>query len=411
MHATDRIDAETYHRDIVPGLLAGTRGTLAAAGLAGLDPLTLVVGDAAWTYRADDGRLRVEPADGESGARDTGTGTAASPDAGKGSVCVLSPDAWTDFVTQLRTAAALAIAGDVEVRRGTVLDLFAWEPALRALYQGIPIYRSTGPTVTDGAGRPVDLERAWTLGDTDADLAAFFEATGVMRVRGVFTAEEIAAFNAEVDRLADLARTDDGRSWWAAAEDGTDILCRMVYANDHSPLIAGLARDPRLLRLSGLLHPDLAACTDRMEGISVLLKPPGRLKGLANIPWHTDCGLGGHQLRCPAVAVGIQLTGSSPENGCLEAIAGTHGKTCPAPEKDDLAGLPHMSVPTDPGDVTVHIADVLHASPPPTGTGGRRTMYVTFYPPSLFETVGKGLAANDLIRSRSASELDASLGR
>src|SRR5688500_9934006 len=94
MRPADRIDAETYHRDIVPGLLAGERGHMAATGLDALRPLTLAVGDAAWTYRRQDGRLRVEPA--------------APAEERDACVCVLSPEAWTDFVTQLRTAAALA---------------------------------------------------------------------------------------------------------------------------------------------------------------------------------------------------------------------------------------------------------------------------------------------------------------
>jgi hypothetical protein len=127
--------------------------------------------------------------------------------------------------------------------------------------------------------------------------------------------------------------------------------------------------------------------------------------------WHTDCGLGGHQIMCPSVAIGVQLTGSTPETGCLEAVAGTHGRTCPPPDKGDLADLPYLSVPTEPGDVTVHIADVLHASPAPTGEGGRRTLYVTYRPPHLFEHIGPGLAVNDLIRSRTADQLEAGLGR
>jgi hypothetical protein len=394
MHAVDPIDAETYHRDIVPGLLAGERGLMAATGLGGLRPLTLRVGDSRWTYRGVDGRLRVEPGGRVSACE-----------------CTLSVAAWTDFVSQLRTAAALAIAGEVEVRDGTVLDLFAWEPVLRALYQGIPIFLPTGAALSDAQGQPVDLDRAWTLDDSDADLASFFAATGVMRVRGVFSPDEVAALNAEVDRLADAARPGDDRSWWAATDDGEDVLCRLVYASERSSAIAELAHDPRLLRLSSLLHDDLAPSTDRMEGIVALLKPAGRLKGLANIPWHTDCGLGGHPIMCPSVAVGIQLTGSTPETGCLEAVAGTHGKTCPPPDQGDLADLPYMLIPTEPGDVTVHIADVLHASPAPTGEGGRRTMYVTYRPPTLFENVGPGLASNDLVRSRSADQLEEGLGR
>ncbi|MEU0934003.1 MULTISPECIES: phytanoyl-CoA dioxygenase family protein [unclassified Embleya] len=391
----DRIDAETYHRDIVPGLLIGEAGKRAAAGLAGLEPLGLRVGEGAWTYRAHDSRLRV----------------VEGVDADATCVVRLSPDAWTDLVTLLRTAAALAIAGDVATERGGVHELFRWEPVLRALYQGIEIYLPHGTQVFDRHGRSVDTAAELTLDHSDRELADHFEATGVMRVRGVFSAAEIAVFEAEVDRLAAEARPDDDRSWWAQRESGEQVLCRIVYASERSAPIGALAHDPRLVRLATLIHEDLAASTDRMEGISVLLKPPGRLKGLANIPWHTDCGLGGHHIMCPSVAIGIQLTGSCAENGYLEAIPGSQGRTCPQPGAADLAELPHLTVPTEPGDVTVHMTDVLHASPAPSGEGGRRTMYVTFHPPTLFEHVGPGEAINDLIRSRSASELEAGLGR
>jgi hypothetical protein len=400
MLGNDRIDAWTYHRDIVPGLLAGEPGRLAAAGTAILGdhprPLTLVVADGAWTYRADDGRVRVEetPADGP------WTGCAVR----------LSQDAWTDLVRLWRSAAALAIAGEVEVLAGTTADLFAWEPLLRAVYQGIEVYVPDGRPLTDRLGRPVDPARVLSPDDTDADLAAHFEATGVMRVRGVFSPDEIAALGAEVDRLAARARPGDDRSWWADTPGGDQVLCRLVYAGEDSPVIAALAEDPRLVRLATLLHPDLKASTDRMEGIAVLLKPPGRLTGLANIPWHTDCGLGGHTVMCPSVAVGVQLTGSTPETGCLEAVAGTHGRSAPATAGDRGADSSYVLMPTAPGDVTVHVADVLHASPAPTGDGGRRTIYVTFHPPALFEHVGPGSAFNDLIRRRTAGEVDRALG-
>jgi ectoine hydroxylase-related dioxygenase (phytanoyl-CoA dioxygenase family) len=148
-----------------------------------------------------------------------------------------------------------------------------------------------------------------------------------------------------------------------------------------------------------------------MEGIAVLLKPAGRLRGLANIPWHTDCGLGGHLVYCPSVAIGIQLTAATRDTGCFEAIAGTHGASCRVPTADELETWPHLYVPTEPGDVTVHIADLLHASPRPTGDGGRRTIYVTFHPPSLFEHVGPGEAYNDVIRRRSAAQVADAVGR
>ena len=65
-----------------------------------------------------------------------------------------------------------------------------------------------------------------------------------------------------------------------------------------------------------------------------------------------------------------------------------------------------VAIDTEPGDVTVHVADLMHASPEPTGPGGRRTLYVTFYPPALWDHVGPGKAFNDVIRNRTA-EADA----
>jgi ectoine hydroxylase-related dioxygenase (phytanoyl-CoA dioxygenase family) len=167
-----------------------------------------------------------------------------------------------------------------------------------------------------------------------------------------------------------------------------------------------------LRRLVDLVRDDLQPTTDRMEGIGVVIKPPGKLRGLANIPWHTDCGLGGHLIQCPSVAIGVQLTDATPETGCFEAIAGTHGASCPVPTPEELQRWPHLLVPTQAGDVTVHIADLMHASPRPTGEGGRRTMYVSYYPPTLFEHVGPGEAYNDAIRRRTATDVaDALAGR
>lgn len=390
---TSLVDPVDFHRDVVPRLLA-ERGAAVAAALADEAPLAIRVVDAAWTYRVAAGTVVVD--DG------------VAPDAG--AVIELSGAAWSDLVELVRTVPALMISGDIAVT-GSASAVDRWERPLRMLWQGMPIVEPSAALLHDGVGRPIDIARTFTLDDTDDDLGAFLRAVGVMRVRGVFGADEIAALNDEVDRLAALARPGDDRSWWAQNADGNDVLCRLVYASERSPLIASVDEDPRLGRLAALVRGDLRPATDRMEGTAVLLKPPGKLRGLANIPWHTDCGLGGHRVLCPSVAIGIQLTSATPETGCFEAIAGTHGASCRIPTAEDLATWPHLLVPTEPGDVTVHIADLLHASPRPTGDGGRRTLYVTFHPPTLFEHIGPGEAYNDLIRRRTASQVADAVGR
>jgi hypothetical protein len=59
-----------------------------------------------------------------------------------------------------------------------------------------------------------------------------------------------------------------------------------------------------------------------------------------------------------------------------------------------------VAIDTEPGDVTVHIKDVMHASPEPAGAGWRRTMYVSHFPPKLWDHVGEREAFNDLVRNR-----------
>ena len=110
--------------------------------------------------------------------------------------------------------------------------------------------------------------------------------------------------------------------------------------------------------------------------------------------------MGGHAVFCPNTSVGIQLTGSSAATGNLAVVPGSHGQTLAYDWERRLTGVPVVHVDTQPGDVTLHVADVMHASPEPTAEGGRRTLYVTFYPPALWDHVGPGEAFNDVVRNQ-----------
>jgi Phytanoyl-CoA dioxygenase (PhyH) len=313
-----------------------------------------------------------------------------------GAVAVrLSRRAWDDLVGQVRTFVGLYLGDELVFERGGFGQLADWDPVLRYLHAGLPPY---DPTEVDFGGR--DPAATFDAGTDDAELAAQLRTMGYLHVRGVFSAEEMEGANREVDRLAAAARPGDDESWWVTAEDGSRALCRLVYASLRSPYLASLEGDPRVRRLGTLLDPHLRTAPDRMEGAAVLLKVPGATTGLSNIPWHQDCGTGGHAVFCPSVAVGIQLTGSSAATGNLRVVPGSHGKVLHHRWQDHLAGVPVVDVDTAPGDVTVHVQDVMHASPRPTGAGRRRTMYVTHYPPALWDHVGAGQAFNDLVRNR-----------
>jgi ectoine hydroxylase-related dioxygenase (phytanoyl-CoA dioxygenase family) len=348
-------------------------------------PLTIRTETTCVTYRVDGDRITVGP--GEDG--DT--------------VVALSDAAWHDLQGLLRTFIHLYLAGELVFERGGFAQLADWDPALTYLHGGIPPYRPEGVDL-----QGLDPRQSFTLDASDEELRTQLQVMGFVHIKAVFTAEEMAAANDEVDRLAGQATPGDEESWFVENAHGEQEVCRLVYASRRSDVLRSLESDPRVQRLGALFGDHLRVAPDRMEGSAVLLKVPGRTKGLSNIPWHQDCGMGGHAVFCPNLSIGIQLTGSTPESGNLLMVPGSHGKTLHYQWQDRLDGVEVVAVDTGPGDVTVHVADVMHASPKPTGGGGRRTMYVTHYPPALWEHIGAGQAYNDLVRNRTAQV--ASLG-
>ncbi len=345
-----------------------------------LAPVAFRVGPRVTTYRflADEGVVAADGLDADARA-----------------VVSISADAWSDLTTQVRTLVNLHLANEITYERGDFATLANWGPLLTLVHAGVPLY---DPARVDLSG--VDLTRSFTLDDSDDELRHYLETTGYLHVRGVFSADEIAALNAEVDRLASIARRGDDESWWVTDEEGNDALCRLVYAGLRSDLMNATEYDPRITRLGTLLRDDLRPSHDRMEGAAILLKVPGKTQGLSNIPWHQDCGMGGHAIYCPSVGVGIQLTGSNAATGNITFVPGSHGQSLHNGWQQRFADVPVVAIDTEPGDVTVHIKDVMHASPKPTGEGMRRTMYVSHFPPSLWDHVGPGQAFNDLVRNR-----------
>ena len=304
----------------------------------------------------------------------------------------MSREAFSDFANELRTCFGLLYASMIQVTRGDFSWFERWEPALRALYHGRPIIDPASLAKRD------DLDRSFSLDDTDADLSSFLTDMGYLHVRGVLRPDEIAALDAEVERQRGEARPDDGRSWWATRADGTDVCCRVIYMGERSSDIASLGDDPRLRRLAALGGADLEPELDCLDGQSVVIKHPEITAGLSDLPWHRDCGLGGHPVLCPTVAVGIQLDRASADTGQLHFLAGSHlGSSHPLRPADE-EHQPVVAIDAEPGDVTIHFGHVLHAAPSPTGQGAcRRALYVTYTRPETMEFVGAGNGYNDVL--------------
>jgi hypothetical protein len=372
------VDFDDYHRRVLPQRLATPAGRMAARDVRGVAP---------FAWRLSDGRAyRLVPA--EEGLR-------IEPGDRAAVVVELDEAAWRDFIDEIASAAGLVYGGRVRFAAGGHADLERWEPALRALASGRPIFDPRVVDLRDRRGAPLDPTRAFRLEEPEQDLRHCLHEMGFALVKGVFRRDEIERLVAIVERRQALAAPGDGHSWWAKRADGTPALCRLIYLGLAEPAIAALGDDPRIRRLAGLVGEPLRVAHDRSDGHSLVIKNPGIAEGLSDLPWHRDCGLGGHPLTCPAINIGIQLDAATAASGQLCFAPGTHRASC---HRADLARARTVAVDTEPGDCTVHVGDVMHAAPPPTGAGpGRRTLYLSGLPARAYAHIPAGKSYNDTI--------------
>ena len=380
------LDFDDFHQRELPARLAGGNGALAAADLAGVRPLAFRLRDGrAYTYTAVAGGIAVTS--GDENAR---------------TVVELEYEDWCDFVWELRSCFALFYAERISMPRGSFGHLARWEPALRAAYDGQHIYDFADPSpVIDRDGQPLDLHRTFAVDDSDDDLRDFLERAGYVHLKGVFAIDEIAELRSEIDDAIGRARPDDGKSWWTTV-DGREVCNRVNYLNDECRSVAALDGDARLQRIGALGGAQLRICSDRLDGNGVVIKVPGAETGLADLPWHRDCGMGGHPVKCPMLNIGIQLDAATADAGQLHMIAGSHRGTSRLPSDAETQRLPAVALTTEPGDVTAHWGHTLHAAPPPgdRSAHGRRALYVSYVPPLTFEMMGPRQGYNDVLFTR-----------
>lgn len=395
------LDFDRFHRERLPEHLAAGRGRVAAAAATGCKPLALRVGtDASFTYVPRDGSIAIEP----------GHETAAT-------IIELDVAAWEEFAGELRSAPGLLYSGKVECVRGHAMRFIEWEPVLRSLYHGREVFVPGTADLRDADGSPLDPTRSFCMKGLDdgsagaeataAEMRHFLGEAGYLIVRDVFSPDEVASLLDEAERLRAATARDDDSCWWARNAQGEDVLCRIIYAGRRSSLLAGLFDDERVQRLIALSNDRVLPTRDSYDGVSVLFKHREASEGLSDLPWHADCGLGGHPILCPLIVMSVHLTEMNAESGELRVLPGSWGKACRPIDANDPDAPTGVGLSASPGSCTLHYGDLMHAAPPPTGTSVLRTsLLLPFLSPAALELMGPGQSYNDLLGTRTGGQVE-----
>lgn len=346
-----RPDFHEFHRRVLPGRLAGGNGLLAVDDARAIGPIAIRTAHGAYTYVAGDETIEI--LEGDETAR---------------TVVVLDDDAWWGLIDDLETAPGLFYSGRIEVARGNPLRFVRWEPALRAMFHGRPIY---DPEHVDLRGH--DPAAAFTLDDLTGRpdvIRDHLDAVGYLLVRDVFSSSEVDTFLADAEQLAAEAREGDRQSWWGRDARGDSVLCRVLRAGTR-PRLRALYDDSRVRALQSVPAGEFVSrAKGETDGVTVLWKRPGVTEGLADLPWHRDCGMGGHGLNCPTLVATICLTDGSEAAGELRMLPGSHLASYPFVDGTDERAPRGVSLAATKGSTSLHFSDVMHASMPPTAPEG-----------------------------------------
>ncbi len=204
---------------------------------------------------------------------------------------------------------------------------------------------------------------------------------GYTKLSGLFSAEEIAGWAQECDRLQnlDLVHPDNKRTPFRNAEIPFPEKIDPVV--DISPLFAELVQDERLLSVLRLIFDD--------EPLLFKDKIIYKLPGMAGYAMHQDWAWGWQQL-APAddlLSVSFQIDGADAANGCIELFEGyQHELMTPfheerglnAQEKQRIDPAHGEKMETQPGDVLIFHSLTPHQSGKNLVNYPRRSLYLTY---------------------------------
>lgn len=335
-------------------------GALAADGMRALGarPLAIEVGDRAWSITEDGDTIAV---------RDDIVDDAF--------VVTLTDELFSDWVQQQRSFNGLVVGRLLHSRNGTERDVSVWDSLWLTLLEG---WRAVDDDLQflDRHGAPLDMGQFFTPDDDPADVAHFIREAGYLHLRGWIDPAVMETISDDIDRAVPHYTDGDGKSWWADLEDGTHTCVRLQEFLGHSPTTEAILRSELWDQLRRTVAGDDDLVQAPVEGrcLEALIKPVGVVAGPSDVSFHRDCHLGRHAYGCSGMVAGIAVSPTSEENGYLQVVAGSHRVAIPVEIAKSAPYLPVVGLPTEPGDVTIHLTCTLHESLPPR-IAERKVMY------------------------------------
>ncbi|MDE0884857.1 MAG: phytanoyl-CoA dioxygenase family protein [Myxococcota bacterium] len=350
------VDPQLFFGETLPAQLDAHQALIEpGARSLGLRTFALEIEGEAWTLAWRDGRV------------DVSSGITPGPRAR------LSVEQFSDLVNDQSTPIALMSNNLLDMPEGGLPDFLNWWLVLRSALDARRIH-AQGDLKIEKA-----LLRSFSPEDSDELMREYLEQFGYLHIKGLFSAEEMAAVESDFSVAAPHFEKSDPRAWFAQTHDGVEHLVRMEGFDRYSSTCTELIDEARFQRIGTIPGLDHSQGT-RKPGtrVGALVKPIGVVRGISDVPWHKDCSLGRHSYECSNLTVGISVTGANAASGQLRVVPGSHrALVWPAPCLQPGLDLEPLDLPTQTGDVTVHLSCTQHMAQPPVERE-RKVLYTGF---------------------------------
>jgi len=214
--------------------------------------------------------------------------------------------------------------------------------------------------------------------DELGDLAAFFALHGFATLRGAIGEDELAGAEAELVSTQELLVNGGLEAHHAtdilddpdAVIDGARFAHYVCFATRASQRADRLVHGALLVEvIERILGPQAWLLDYEQFGVVYQDARPGPRSGYSRIGWHTDHQSGPHLDIWPGVAFTVHFDPTSPANGFLRVLPGSHlGGTEGIPAAfERVPG--EIPVYQERGDVLFHHADLWHGAARATAEG------------------------------------------